>query len=60
MVPGPGRIKKYMCYNQSPPMMDEKSDARGAENGPICMGILATLGSNTEFAPRGEKKVFFC
>ena len=36
----------------------EKSLSEGAKKGPFCMGILATLGLSTEFAPRAEKN--FC
>ena len=50
---GPGRIKKYMCYNQ------EKSAAhQGAENGRFCMGILVTLSLSKKKAPIGIK-IFF-
>ena len=30
---------------------DEKRDARGAENGPFCMGILVTLSLSKRKAP---------
>ena len=38
----------------------EKSESEGAKKGPFCtsMGILATLGLSTEFAPRAEKNIF--
>ena len=36
----------------------EKSDARGAENGPFCMGILVTLSLSKKKAPIGLK-IFF-
>ena len=36
----------------------EKCESEGAKQGPFCMGILATLGLSTEFAPRAEKNIF--
>ena len=40
------------------PLDAEISESEGAKKGPFCMGILATLGLSTEFAPRAEKNIF--
>ena len=56
---GPGRLKKYIPSNQSPPML-RKVMLKVLKMGQfVCMlyGDLATLGSSTEFAPRALKYI---
>ena len=50
-VPSWSRASGKMHVLQSIASNAEKSDARGAENGPICMGILVTLSLSKNKAP---------
>ena len=52
------RAYKKVHVLQSIASYDEKSDARGAENGPFCMGILVTLSLSNKKAPIGLN-IFF-
>ena len=52
------RASKKVGPLQSIASNAEKSHARGAENGPFCMGILVTLSLSKIKAPIGRKKDF--